>query len=208
VERARAHRRLAGIGCFALLALVTEVVGRSLTVRFDLGSHVPTPSYSGSNYYPFLLGFVKVSVALMLAGLTWRAVRARTTLARAGGRGAPRVRIELSVRSWALTFALTATFYLVQTDTERIAAGHWPLMSPWLHTSALSVFAVLSVLAAVLYGAVSRWLTEYERFAAETAAACGARPRTATVFHAREESDPPRRLFGLAFECRPPPLTA
>jgi hypothetical protein len=208
VERARAHRRVAGIGCFALLALVAEVVGRDLTVRFDLGSHVPTPSYSGSNYYPFLLAFVKVSVALMLAGLTWRFVKARATIARAGARGAPRVRIELSVRGWALTFALTSTFYLVQTDTERLAAGHWPLMSPWLHTSALSVFAVLSVLAAVLYGAVSRWLADYERFAAESAAACLARPRAPMTFCAREESDPPRRLFGLAFESRPPPLTA
>jgi len=61
MQRARAHRRLAGFGAFALLALVAEICGRSLTVRLDLGRHVATPSYSGSNYYPFLLAGVKVS---------------------------------------------------------------------------------------------------------------------------------------------------
>ena len=55
MERARAHRRLAGFGSFALLALVAEITGRSLTVSLDLGRHVPTPRYSGTNYYPFLL---------------------------------------------------------------------------------------------------------------------------------------------------------
>ena len=75
------------------------------------------------------------------------------------------MRVALSVRSWAFAFALTAGFYLVQTDSERFAAGRWPLMSPWLHTSALSVFAVLSVLVALLHGAVSRWLSDYERYA-------------------------------------------
>jgi len=220
VTRARAHRRLAGFGAFALLSLVAELTGRSLTVRLDLGRHVPTPSYSGSNYYPFLLAGVKVGVALMLAALMWRFVRAR-----AAARGArrliaavgaeaertPRVRLELSVRSWALAFALTAGFYLLQTDSESIAAGRWPIFSPWLHTSALSVFAVLSVLVALLYGAVSRWLADYERYAAETAAAAHSllrRRRTAPMPRARSDFDPPRRLFGLAFECRPPPVLA
>src|SRR5580765_5364603 len=180
MQRARAHRRLAGFGAFALLALVAEIFGRSLTVRLDLGRHVATPSYSGSNYYPFLLAGVKISVALMLAALTWRFIKARSA-ARAARRlmhavGAraertPRVRIALSLRSWALAYALTAGIYLVQTDSERFAAGRWPLMSPWLHTSALSVFAVLSVLVVLLYGAVSRWLADYERFAEATAAA-------------------------------------
>ena len=77
MERARSHRRLAGAGAFALLALVAEIVGRSLTVSLDLGRHVPTPRYAGADYYPFLLAFVKVGVALMLATLTWRFVKAR-----------------------------------------------------------------------------------------------------------------------------------
>ena len=222
MERARAHRRPAGIAAFALLALVAEIVGRSLTVRLDVGRHVPTPSYAGADYYPVLLAVVKVGVALMLAALAWRFVRARAAaraarrLARALGarvERTPRVRIRLRVDSWALAFALTSGIYLLQTDTERLSAGRWPLVSPWLHTSALSVFAVLSVLVALVYGAVSRWLSDYERYAEETAAAARSllrrlRARRFTIPGTRSESDPPRRLFGLAFESRPPPVAA
>ena len=220
MERARAHRRLAGFGAFSLLALVAELCGRSLTVRLDLGRHVPTPSYAGADYYPFLLAGVKVGVALMLAALTWRFVKARASARAArrllGAVGAraqrtPRVRVQLSVRSWALAFALTAGFYLVQTDTERFATGHWPLVSPWLHTSALSVFAVLSVLVSLVYGAVSRWLSDYERYAEQTAATARSLLRASRATsnpRARSDFDPPRRLFGLAFESRPPPVTA
>src|SRR5215218_4070051 len=219
MDRARAHRRLAGFGSFALLALVAEITGRSVTVSLDLGRHVPTPRYSGTNYYPFLLAGAKIGVALMLAALTWRFVRARSAargarrlLGAVGARPrpAPRVRLALSLRSWALAYGLTAGFYLVQTDSERFAAGHWPVMSPWLHTSALSVFAVLSVLVALLYGAVSRWLADYERYAEQTAAAARSLLRALRGVanpRARSDFDPPRRLFGLAFESRPPPVT-
>lgn len=215
--RARSHSRLAGLGAFSLLALVAELAGRSLTVRFDLGRHVPTPSYAGANYYPFLLIGVKIAVALMLAGLTWRFIRARSAargsrrlLAAVGARpvDAPRIRIELSLRNWLLAYSLTAGIYLVQTDSERLAVGHWPLMSPWLHTSALSVFAVLAVIVSVLYAAVARWLTEYERYAESSVAAALSfvrRLRAAPLWHDRTEHAAPRRLFGLAFECRPPP---
>jgi len=218
--RARAHRRLAGVGSFALLALVAELAGRSLTLRLDLGRHVPTPSYGGADYYPFLLAGVKVAIALMLPALTWRffearaaARAARRLLARVGApvEEAPRMRVRLTVRSWAIAYGVTAGFYLLQTDTERFAAGRWPLMSPWLHTSALCVFAVLSVLVALLYGAVSRWLSEYERYAKDAAAVARSLLRRAARFagpHARGDCDPPRRLFGLAFESRPPPVTA
>jgi len=211
---------LAASGAFVLLALVAEIVGRSLTVRLDLGRHVPTPSYAGANYYPFLLAGVKVSVALLLAALTWRFVKARAAARAArrvlGAVGAsaqrtPRVRIELTLRSWAIAYALTSGIYLVQTDTERLAAGHWPLMSPWLHTSALSVFAVLCVLVSLLYGAVARWLADYERYAEETAAAARSLlrlARAAATPRAPSDCDPPRRLFGLVFESRPPPVPA
>src|ERR1041385_5478634 len=117
MNRARAHRRLAGFGAFSMLALVAELFGRSLTVRLDLGRHVPTPSYSGADYYPFLLAGVKVAVALMLAALTWRFIKARAA-ARAARRflGAvgmraqrtPRMRIQVTLRSWALAYGLTA----------------------------------------------------------------------------------------------------
>jgi hypothetical protein len=220
MDRARAHRRLAGIGAFALLALIAELFGRSLTIRLDLGRHVPTPGYSGADYYPFLLAAVKIGVALMLAALTWRFVRARAAaraarrlLGAVGARAeeAPRVRVELSLRSWAVAYAFTAGIYLVQTDTERIVAGRWPLVSPWLHTSALSVFAVLSVLVSLVYGAVSRWLSDYERYAEETARAARSLlrlVRAAVNPRVRSDFDPPRRLFGLAFESRPPPVAA
>src|SRR6266566_8494371 len=121
MSRARSHRRLAGFATFGLLALVAEIAGRDLTVRFDLGRHVPTPSYSGAAYYPFLLAGVKIAVALMLAGLTWRFIRARSAarasrrlLAAVGARpsDAPRIRLELSLRSWLLTYAVTAGIYL------------------------------------------------------------------------------------------------
>jgi hypothetical protein len=220
MQRARAHRRLAGIAAFALLALVAELVGRSITMRIDVGRHVGSPSYARDAYYPLLLALVKVSVALMLALVTWRVLKARSAaragrklLAAVGGRAvaAPRLRVELRLRAWCLAFLTTSSFYLVQTDTERLAVGRWPLVAPWLHTSALPVFAVLAVVVAVIYEAVTRWLREYESYAGAIVAAvrafAGAR-RPAPIFHRRVELAPPRRLFGLAFESRPPPVPA
>ena len=222
MERARRHQRLLAALAFGLLALVAELVGRSLTHRLDVGRHVASPSYSGTEYYPFLLAGVKVGVALLLARVAWRFVRARAA-ARAGRRllsalgarpasRALRVRLELSPRLWVLAFATTSLLYLVQTDAERLSAGRWPLLAPWLHTSALPVFAVLAVLVAVLYGAVSRWLADYERYARATVATAyrlaarrrvQSRPRPVAA-----ASAPPRRLFGLALESRPPPAPA
>ncbi len=220
MERARRHQRLFSGLAFALLALVAELVGRSLAHRIDVGRHVRTPSYAGADYYPFLLGAVKLGVALLLARLMWRFVRARAA-ARAGRRvltalgtnprPAPRVRIELSPRLWLAAFVVTSVFALVHVDVEQAAAGRWPLLWPWLHTSALPVFAVLAVLVALAWGAVSRWLNEYERYAQETCARANRLAATSAppaAPHAPEPALPPRKLFGLAFESRPPPLTA
>jgi hypothetical protein len=221
MERARRHQRLLAALALALLALVAELVGRSLIARLDLGRHVGTPSYAGADYYPFLLGAVKVSVALMLARLAWRFAKARSAargarrLLAALGSGpaahAPRVRLELSPRLWAASFAATSLFYLVQVHAEGIPAGRWPLLAPWLHGAALPVFAVLAVVVAVLYGAVARWLADYESYAEANAAYA----RSLTAFgdrleprRAEAEAAPPRRLFGLAFESRPPPAPA
>src|SRR5947207_7250785 len=218
MERARRHQRFLSGLAFALLALVAELVGRSLAHGLDVGRHVRTPSYSGADYYPFLLAAVKLGVALLLARLAWRFVRARAA-ARAGQRvlaavgkqpqPAPRVRLELSPRLWLAAFVVTSVFALVHVDAHRAATGRWPLLWPWLHTSALPVFAVLAVLVALAWGAVSRWLNEYERYARDTCARAerliGAAPppRAQPPGHA---SLPPRKLFGLAFESRPPPL--
>ena len=201
---------------FGLLALIAELAGRSLTHRIDVGRHVAAPSYAGADYYPFLIAFVKIGIALLLARLAWRFVRARAT-ARAAERvlGAvrhgrvPRLKLELSARLWATTFAATSLLYLIQTDAERISTGRWPLLAPWLHTSALPIFAVLAVVVGLLYGAVARWLADYERYASDLA--CAVRlsgdwpPRHP---HPPSYASPPRRLFGLAFESRPPPLPA
>jgi hypothetical protein len=219
--RARRHTRALSLLAFGLLALVVELGGRSLTHRVDVGRHVASPGDTQAHYYPFLLAAVKVGIALLLARLLWRVVRARTA-ERAGrrllrARGArlalrpPRMRLALSPRLWLAFFALTSVIYLIQVDAEGLSAGRWPLLAPWLHTSALPVFAVLSVVAAVVWRAVQTWLADYEDYAEATVvhawSIASARP-----FRPRRPPDnvglPPRRLFGLAFESRPPPVLA
>jgi hypothetical protein len=220
VQRARRHQRLSSALAFALLALIAELVGRSLAHRLDVGRHVSSPSYSSAGYYPFLLAGVKLSVALLLARLAWRFVRARAA-ARAGrrvlaalGKAAkpvPRVRLQLSPRLWLAAFTVTSVFALVHVDADRAAAGRWPLLWPWLHTSALPVFAVLAVFVALAWSAVSRWLIEYERYARDTCARAERLSRAGVLPREQprdEVSLPPRKLFGLAFESRPPPVLA
>ncbi len=210
--RRRHHVLLARLA-LGLLALVAELVGRSLTHRINIGRHVASPSYSGADYYPILLIVVKAGVALMLARLVWRFARAWRLVRAYGpvlGRRAPRIRIEVSPRLWLVAFLVTSVFFLVQRDAEEISTGRWPLLAPWLHTSALPVFAVLAVFVAVLYGAVARWLTDYEMYARETAEhasrLCDDAPATPRPVKADEVA--PRTLFGLAFESRPPPAPA
>jgi hypothetical protein len=219
MDRARRHQRLLSGLAFGLLALVAELAGRSLTHRLDVGRHVAAPGYSGADYYPFLLAAVKVGLALLLARLAWRFARAhaaaragRRLLAAVGSRPsrAPRVRIVLSPRLWLASFVVTALFYLVQTDAEQLSSGRWPLLAPWLHTSALPVFAVLAVLVALVWAVVAGWLADYERFAEATVADAHRAVRASAPAPSRRATDarPPRRLFGLAFESRPPPAPA
>ena len=220
MDRARRHQRLLSGLAFGLLALVAELVGRSLTYRLDVGRHVASPAYAGADYYPFLLGAVKVGIALLLARLAWRFARAHAA-AQAARRllaavdscpsRAPRLRVVLSRRLWLASFVVTALFYLVQTDAERLSSGQWPLLAPWLHTSALPVFAVLSVFVAVVWGAVAGWLADYERFAEATVAYAVRVARDQEIRPLDRPADAggaPRRLFGLAFESRPPPALA
>src|SRR5205807_10200475 len=56
------HQPLFARLALGLLALIAELIGRSLTHRFNLGRHVAAPSYSGADYYPILLVAVKVGV--------------------------------------------------------------------------------------------------------------------------------------------------
>ena len=220
VQRARRHQGFCSALAFALLALAAELLGRSLAHRLDVGRHVASPSYAGADYYPFLLAAVKLGVALLLARLVWRFVRARAS-ARAARRvlaavgkeptPVPRMRLEVSPRLWLAAFTVTSVFALVHVDADRAASGRWPLLWPWLHTSALPVFAVLAVLVALAWSAVSRWLNEYERYARDT---CAQAQRLVVATEpprpqpSGRVSLPPRKLFGLAFESRPPPITA
>jgi hypothetical protein len=215
MDRARRHQRLMAGLALGLLALIAELVGRSLTHRINVGRHVGPVSYAHESYYPFLLAGVKVAVALALARLVWRFARAnavardaRRLLGGSHRARAARVPIALSPRLWLVSFVVTATIYLVQTDAERVAAGDTALLAPWLHTSALPIFAVLAVFVAVVFRAVEGWLGAVERLAADALALARRLTGSARldVEPPRAEDDHgPRSRFGLSFESRPPP---
>lgn len=216
MTRARRHLRLLSGLAFGLLALVAELLGRSMTHRLDFGRHVATPSYAHADYYPILLGVVKGAIALLLARLLWRVARARaaerTALRLVGGQSRlPKLRFALAPRLCGSFFVLTSVIYLVQTDAEGAAAGRWPLLSPWLHSSALPVFAVLAVVCALVWSAVREWLADYEEYAQATvdrALRLAERRLLRVPRPSLHLPVPPRSIFGLAFESRPPPLPA
>jgi hypothetical protein len=212
-----------GVAAFALLVVVAEVAGRSLTAHVDRLFHVRPLAPTDASYYPFLLVGLKIVVALACAAVLARAARAfaaadagERLLAAVGHsqkRLAPRFRPGLSPRIWLAAFAATSLIYLVHADAEEAAAGRWPLLAPWLHTYALPTFAVLALAVAALWR-VAGWLYEVEDYAASTiaharrilTAAFAALPvpqvRAAAVDSA------PRHRFGISFESRPPPLPA
>jgi hypothetical protein len=217
MERARRHQRLLSALAFGLLAVAAELLGASLTHRIDLGRHVRSPSYSHTVYYPAVLAAVKVGIALLLASLVWRMLRAHAIeraarrVAGAVGGDLPRVRITVSPRFWLAFFAVTATAYLVHADAARIASGRWALFFPLVHSSALPVFAVLAVLMALAWSAVQRWLADYERYAEDAARRAGRLTRAhppQVAFPRVAFAVPPRRLFGFVLDSRPPPAVA
>jgi hypothetical protein len=194
----RGRRTVLARLALALLVLVAELTGRSLAYRIDVGRHVGRVSYADAAYYPMVVLCVKVGVALMLARLVWRFFQARRVATVLGT--APRIRLRLSWRLWLASFVGTTAVFLLQTNAEHAA----------VHSSALPVFAVLAVFVAVLYRAAEQWLGDYERIAAVAVALLQRvtthRPPLARPRNRAELS--PRRLFGLAFESRPPPLPA
>jgi hypothetical protein len=214
------RRRLTAWAGFALLALVVELAGRELTAVVDARLKVAPLATPSTPYYPFLLVGVKVLAAVALAVLAWRVVRALSSatssrrLLAAVGRCAldvPRPRLSLSPRLWFASFAATSLWYLVQNDSGAVATGRWPLFAPWLHTYALPVFAVLSVAVALAWRAVRDWLADVEHYTEKTLAyACRLLRRSAPPVRPVRPLDDlgPRRLFGLSFESRPPPLAA
>lgn len=216
MERARRHQRLFSALAFGLLAVAAELLGASLTHRIDVGRHVHSPSYSHAAYFPAVVAAVKVGIALLLASLLWRMLRAhaieqaaRTAGARSGR--LPQLRMALSPRLAFAFFAVTSLTYLVHANYDRVAAGRWALFFPLIHSSALPVFAVLAVLTAVLWSVVQRWLADYEQYAEDAARLARhlarARP-PALAFPHVTVAVPPRRLFGFVLDSRPPPAAA
>lgn len=218
--QARLLRRR-GLVTFGVLVLCAEVAGRSIVARVDDALHVAPLARTDTSYYPFLLVGVKIAGALTLAALLARGLRAwaaadagRRLLAAAGhphDGPSPRLRPGLSPRVWAASFAATSLVYLVHADAETIAAGARPELSPWLHTYALPVFAVLAVLVALAWR-LAGWLYEIEDFADRTLERVRRILGTAAAPERRHphpaDDAGPRRRFGLAFESRPPPLPA
>ena len=187
------HRRWLARLALGLLVLIAELIGRSVTLRLSIGPG--RVSYVDAAYYPFVVAGVKIGIALMLARLAWRFFQARRV---AGLLGAtPRLRLELSWRLWLLSFLGTTGVFLLQTNAEHAA----------VHSCALPVFALLAVFVAVVYRSAERWFGDYERIAALAVALCRrvATHRPPLERAADADAVPPRRLFGLAFESRPPP---
>jgi hypothetical protein len=213
--------RTRGLATFGLLVVIAELAGRSITSRVDARLHVQPLVNSGADYYPFLLAGLKVCCAVALAALLARATRARAAaeagerLLHAIGHGhesrTPKLRPQLSPRVWFAAFVATSLAYLADANFEKVSVGGGPSFDPWLHTYALPAFALLAVLVAVAWRFAS-WLHDVEDYVHRTfarvrriltstirIAACAARPT---------DDRGPRRLFGLAFESRPPPLLA
>jgi hypothetical protein len=210
------RRRLKAGAAFSLLALLVELSGRTITTRLDTAVNVAPLATPTTRYYPFLLAGVRAIAAILVAAVVWRLLRAHAAAA-AGERllgkigRRPRVRVTLSPRLWAYSFVATSLWFLAQNDAVRLSTGRWPLLAPWLHTYALPVFAICSLLLALGWGAVRSWLVDVERYAASTLARAKRLLRAVTLPGRRHvvcDERAPRRLHGLVFESRPPPLPA
>ncbi len=109
-------------------------------------------------------------------------------------------------------FVATSLVYLVHMDIESTAIGRWPSLDPWLHTYSLPVFALIAVAVACAWRFAS-WLHDVEDYVERTFERVR-RILTDVLFASRRrilgraDDSAPRRRFGLAFESRPPPLTA
>ena len=213
----RLTRRRLALLAFCGLVLAGEVVGRWAAERLPLVGHVPKRPHDGLDAWPAIVIAAKVAIALLLARLAWRLVKAHR-IASAGeqalrlvGRrpSRPLPAIRLSPRMWLASFAAMSLLYLVPTSTGEAKSGCWLLVTPWLHTQALPVLAVLAVVVASLWRTVSRWLSDLERYGERLRLLIRSFGRAVSACRRyRAVARPPRALFGLAFESRPPPLPA
>ena len=175
MARARRHQRLLSALAFGLLALVAELVGRSLTHRVDLGRHVATPSYAAHGLLPDPAGGRegRDRAAARPAGSGAWSAPARPSGRRcscsARGPAGRALRVALLAAAVARPSSCSPRRSTSSRPTPRAPqSGRWPLLSPWLHSSALPVFAVLAVLCAIVWGAVRGWLADYEEYAQAT----------------------------------------
>ncbi len=215
----RVRRGAIALAGFALLGLVAELCGRNLTQRLDAAVHVGPLTTPTTSYYPFLLAGLRIVAALTLAGLGWRVLRAiaragagERALAAVGGRTRltlPALKLRLSPKVWASSFASTSLWFLVQNDGARVVSGGAPSLAPWLHTFALPVFAVVSIALGLALSAVYDWVRAVEEYA-ETVLAYASRLLRRRSLPANRLRPvgvrAPRWLFGRTFDSRPPPL--
>lgn len=197
--------------------LAGEVAGRWLVAHLPLVGHVPQREHNGLDVWPAVVVAAKLGLALVFARLAWRLVKARqvvaaaerTLRARRFHETRPLPVIGLSPRAWLVSFVAMSLLYLAPTSTgELTGGGCWPLVTPWLHTQALPVFALLAVVIAIFWRTTSRWLTAMERYG-ERLWGLSRRVRALSVQgYTSPARRGPRALFGVAFESRPPPTPA
>lgn len=208
-------RRTLAAGAFLVLVLAGEVAGRWTIGQLQFAGHGPDRAHTGLDLWPAAVIGAKVGIALVLARLFWRLVRAHRvargaegvlrTLGRRPSR--PRPALRVSWRAWLCSFAAMSFLYVLPTSTGEVTAGCWLLITPWLHTQALPVFAVVAVVVAVLWRTVSHWLADLERYGSRLCELIARSLRPLGLrWRIRAAVRSPRALFGLAFECRPPPL--
>ena len=218
MERARRHQRLLSALAFGLLALVAELAGRSLTHRLDFGRHVAAPSYAHADYYPILLAVVKGGIALLLArlcsGASSRARSAeRAALRLLGGRAA-RCRAPVRAVRPALARLLPPDLAdLPRADRRRGRRGR-PLAAARAVAALLGAAGLRGARrprarsSGAPFAAGSPTTRSYARATVDRARCWRRRRRCRGPRPRVELAVPPRRIFGLAFESRPPPLPA
>jgi hypothetical protein len=124
----------------------------------------------------------------------------------------PRVRVVFSpaAAGWCRSSSPRSSTSFRPTPSG-FRAGNGRLLSPWLHTSALPVFAVLACPRRRRLGRGRRLARRLRTVSPRRPVAHAHRAirasQTAPVGRATD-ARAPRRLFGLAFESRPPPVPA
>lgn len=211
------QRRQLAAGALLVAVLAGEVAGRWLVAQIPVAGNVPRRAHGGHDAWPAIVVAAKIGLALVLARLMWRLLRARRVvctgerLLRIPTRQArrPRPELGLSPRAWLVSFTAMSGLYVMPTSTGEIGSGCWPLVAPWLHTQALPVFAVLAVVVALIWRTVSHWLTALERYGQRLEGLARRASASLSVRRiARSPKRTPRALFGVSFESRPPPAVA